>query len=67
MEKKEKIESIIELLPCPFCGSKAYTGIGHFDLYWTIGCTKCPCDFQRRFETKEIAIEFWNSRKEIEK
>ena len=64
MSKESKKEKKIELKPCPFCSSEAYVGIEGFASYWSIGCSNsnCFCDFERRFETKEIAIEKWNKR-----
>ena len=53
----------IKLLPCPFCGEKAYVGKELMSLYWSIGCSECWCDFPRQFKTKKKAIKFWNKRK----
>ena len=58
----KSMKNEIDLMDCPFCGSKAYVGIETMATYWTIGCGSCPCDFQRRFKTKEIAVTFWNKR-----
>ena len=52
----------MSLKNCPFCGSKAYVGIESMATYWSIGCSKCQCDFPRQFESKEKAIKFWNKR-----
>lgn len=51
-----------KLLPCPFCGQKAYIGIENMATYWSIGCGDCQCDFPRQFKTKKKAIKFWNKR-----
>jgi len=59
MKSKDKIK----LLPCPFCGHDAYVGIESMSTYYSIGCTKCECDFKRMFKTKGLAIKFWNKRK----
>lgn len=51
-----------KLKPCPFCGGTAYRGIESMSLYWSIGCTKCSCDFPRKFKNKTEATKFWNNR-----
>lgn len=51
-----------KLKPCPFCGGNAYRGIEPIATYWSIGCTKCQCDFPRRFRNKTEATKFWNTR-----
>jgi len=64
---KTKKNNKIELLNCPFCGSKAYIGIENFSSYWSVGCINpiCFCKFDRYFESKEIAISAWNNRNNI--
>ena len=54
------------LLPCPFCGSHAYCGLESFSMYYSIGCIKCASDFPRRFKTRELAVEYWNTRKKTD-
>jgi|GEM_PF-3133935 len=58
---------VIELKPCPFCGSEAYVGIETTSIYWSVGCSKCHCHFERTFTTKMQAIKFWNRRWEDKK
>ena len=52
-----------KLKPCPFCGGKAYIdGERH---WWVVVCDACKCrlgENNAEFETKEEAIEAWNTR-----
>ena len=53
-----------ELKPCPFCGS---TNIdcsnysGSYNKAWFVQCDEC-CAMFPMFDTKEEAIEAWNTR-----
>lgn len=66
-EKKEKKE--INLLPCPFCGKKAFLDAFYNDelkrMRWHIGCSDVSCGVMpsgRYMDTMEEAIEAWNAR-----
>lgn len=60
---------VLELLPCPFCGSTKFNG-PHYNGYygdhtwphWWIECTECPCDLE--VDGKEVGglIRAWNTR-----
>lgn len=62
---KEYLEKIEELLPCPFCGSKANLGDSR-EGFWVNclkgGCIVLPSDDDIFFTSKETAIEHWNTR-----
>lgn len=55
-----------ELLPCPFCGSETY--LYEAKDYYALGCENIGCHgnwtHSRVYETKEEAIEAWNTRAE---
>lgn len=52
-----------ELLPCPFCqGEPYFTTTSRIGNQWDLCCAKCSISLQG-FETKEKAIEFWDTRK----
>lgn len=61
MPKKKESDNKLE--PCPFCGGPAYVGIEYYASYWTVGCSKCFCVFERYFKSKDEAIKKWNKRK----
>lgn len=52
-----------ELLPCPFCGSKAELVHPHEDMY-IVGCSNedCPIWCGLAFNMEEHAVKFWNAR-----
>lgn len=57
-----------ELLPCPFCGSKAkileyeYGGLDH-RIEYQPSCTNDNCGVDMNWlETEEEAVELWNKR-----
>lgn len=67
------IAGVINLLPCPFCGSKAEKrvreGTSDYDLnkvYYDIRCTNNDCYLQDgadwNCETYEEVVEMWNKR-----
>ena len=60
--KVPQITDGTKLLACPFCGGKAYIGLEQSATFWSVGCTKCQCDFPRRFSTRPVAFMFWNTR-----
>ena len=66
-----------ELKPCPFCGNKASTKHGHYNLFGAYGsvdddrqwfgiyCFECGVSQpKRKYDTKGKAIEAWNRRAE---
>lgn len=62
-----KVDENVKLLPCPFCGGKAYlTGIfiptvdGEINAY-QVGCKKCGIDFTQDWDYDRI-VEKWNRR-----
>ncbi len=52
-----------ELKPCPFCGSSAEIS-QTYRYTWVVGCSNdnCPCWCGTEFDTKEDAMNFWNTR-----
>jgi hypothetical protein len=72
-EQQCAIRDAINLLPCPFCGSKAEkrerTGISDYDydkVYYDIRCTNNECYLQDGAEwnckTYDEVVEMWNKR-----
>lgn len=54
---------MVELLPCPFCGSKAEIS-QTYRYTWVVSCSNedCPCLCGIELDTKEDAEKFWNTR-----
>ena len=72
-EEQCVIHDVINLLPCPFCGSKAEKrvreGTSDYDwnkVYYDIRCTNNDCYLQDGAEwncrTYEEVVEMWNKR-----
>ena len=72
-EKQCDLHDTINLLPCPFCGSKpekrVRNGISDYDwneLYYDIRCTNNDCYLQDGAEwyckTYEEVVDMWNKR-----
>lgn len=72
-EQQCAIHDVINLLPCPFCGSKAEKrvrgGTSDYDwnkVYYDIRCTNNDCYLQDGAEwnckTYEEVVEMWNKR-----
>lgn len=65
----DKATNTEALLPCPFCGKKAYVAensTSHaiypsLTEWWVAGCEKCGIHF-RGGSQKDLAISFWNTR-----
>ena len=58
--------SDIKLLPCPFCGREPkYESFN--DEFFNIHRIKCKCGIFYDAPTKESALEWWNTRKPIER
>ena len=57
---------MIDLKPCPFCGSEAEMRNTRGLRTWIVECSNpsCPASYMigNDYETKEEAIEFWNRR-----
>ncbi len=73
----EMDDDIIELKPCPFCGTKPQLDIGAYSIadsidddrlthvcYWTIGCNKCGCNIYKYSSLKGV-VDAWNHRVKI--
>lgn len=60
---------MIELKPCPFCGSEAEPVKAHtsYKTPYVIVCKACGASVGNFAETKEKAIEAWNRREPIDK
>ena len=69
---REEGEAMSELLPCPFCGDRAFTHdfswhasqfAGHMfeKPYWQVICTGCRAAIGD-YDTRAEAIEAWNTR-----
>lgn len=56
----------MKLKPCPFCGSKAMVIRNAFEncVIYHIECTGCLGEHARYMESREAAIEAWNTRAE---
>ena len=60
--------SIVQLLPCPFCGGEATFSNGMDNVAARIRCTKCRCKMEVFGESAfERAREEWNTRKPSER
>ena len=64
--------SEIKLLPCPFCGGEAelvrqHSGVS--DKIYIVSCKneECEASLGHFCESKEMAIESWNTRKPMER
>lgn len=56
-----------KLKPCPFCGEdEVIVYKWGMSSYWTVSCEneECPMNsaLENRFESKDDAISFWNTR-----
>lgn len=64
MEQESRI--MMELKPCPFCGSKASLNEKHETGTWIVECTNstCPASYMIGwdYDTPIDAIEAWNRR-----
>ena len=55
-----------ELLPCPFCGGEVEM-LNYSPKEWLVSCKQCSGMVEKWRETKEEAIEQWNTRKPIDR
>ena len=56
------MKKVIELLPCPFCGGEAVSGISNYEPEEiVIECRDCNCSTPS-CEKGSLAISFWNTR-----
>ena len=52
-----EMKDAVELLPCPFCGSKAYLGTMY------VRCHECGCEGPLGpYQEEEEGIALWNTR-----
>ena len=54
-----------KLKPCPFCGgeAKVYRRIFDWETWdYKVECSKCHCAATENYDTKQEAIEEWNTR-----
>lgn len=58
---------LMPLLPCPFCGEKAYYWHGRESGLWSVGCMNEQCfgyAGSHHKDLKEVVVEAWNTRHE---
>ena len=56
-----------ELKPCPFCGGEAKAVQKKGCVYWTVICTRCPCELGAPWFNKYYAEHRWNTRTQKER
>ena len=62
--------SEIKLLPCPFCGGEVEMAVDSVDAYsnaYTFCCDNCYMYTAYQFSNEKEAIEYWNTRKPMER
>lgn len=58
-EAIEKVEEDEEVKECPICGNSV--SVFKDGKKWKIECNYCPLETDAVFDTKEEALEYWNS------